>query len=149
MEFCKLQLCLVQLCKEIQRFYFREAQLKFSDFKNSKFWIYQITSDGDTLYTKTFLLDKIKNFVVGTSTDAYRRLKTHFYWRFSAPPALEASRNGTFQCISTCGSVMPTACRNLFPENRKSVFKNRKKKILIQGRHICYSPARRAFFRVK
>ena len=95
----------------------------------------------------------------------YRRLKTHFYWRFSAPPALEASRNGTFlqavtenrlwKCISTGSSVMPTSCRNLFPENRKSVFKNAKKKILIQGRPIGYSPARlrrsrkSRFFRVK
>jgi hypothetical protein len=24
----------------------------------------------------------------------YRQLVTYFYWRFSAPPALEASRNG-------------------------------------------------------
>ena len=35
---------------------------------------------------------------------------------------------------------MSTTCRNFFLENRKSVFKNRKKKILI---------ASRAFFRVK
>ena len=34
---------------------------------------------------------------------------------------------------------MPIACRNLFLENRKSVFKNRKKKILIQGRPIGYA----------
>ena len=72
------------------------------------------------------------------------RLKTHFYWHFSAPPALEASRNETFlqavtknrlwKCICTGGSVMPTACRNLFPENRKSVFKNRKKKDFNTGK---------------
>jgi hypothetical protein len=80
----------------------------------------------------------------------YRRLETHFYWRFSASPALEVSRNGKFlhavtenrlwKCISTDGSVMTTACRNLFPENMKSDFKNRKKNILLQEGSLVIRP---------
>jgi hypothetical protein len=98
-------------------------------------------------------------------THTIQAAENSFLLAFFSTAMLEASRNGTFlqavtknrlwKCISTGGSVMPTACRNLFPENRKSVFKNRKKKILIQGRPIGYSPARlrrsrkSRFFRVK
>jgi len=38
------------------------------------------------------------------------------------------TENRLWKCISTGGSAMPTAGRNLFSENMKSVFKNRKKR---------------------
>ena len=37
------------------------------------------------------------------------------------------TENRLWKCISTGGSVMPIACRNLFLKNMKSIFKNRKK----------------------
>jgi len=52
------------------------------------------------------------------------------------------TENRLWKSISIGGSVMPTACRNLLVKNMKSVFKNRKKKILIQGRLTGYPPAR-------
>jgi hypothetical protein len=42
------------------------------------------------------------------------------------------TENRMWKCISTSGSVMSTACTNLFIENTKLVFKNKKK--LIPGK---------------
>jgi len=73
------------------------------------------------------------------------------------------TENRLWKCISTGGSVTPTARRNIFPENMKSVFKNRKKIFYFREGSLVIGPhffregslvfrvkyASRAFFRVK